>query len=73
MIGMYQVSRLYDYNAVSRGAAAAAGLRGIPRLRPYVELRLVGKSMAVGTRNYTSIPHPQKCTVIIEEIKYLDN
>jgi hypothetical protein len=38
-----------------------------------VELRLDGKSMEVGTRKYTSIPHPQKRTVIIEEIKYLDN
>jgi hypothetical protein len=44
VIGMYQVSRLYDYNAVSRGGAAAAELKEIPRLRPYVELRLVGNS-----------------------------
>ena len=45
MIGMYQVSRLYDYNAVFRGAAAAAEPKRIPCLRPYVELRLVGNRM----------------------------
>jgi hypothetical protein len=49
VIEMYQVSRLHDYNVASRGAAAAAELKGIPRLRPYVELRLVGNSIEVGT------------------------
>jgi hypothetical protein len=33
VIGFYQVSRLYDYNVVSTGAAAAAELKGIPRLK----------------------------------------